>query len=177
MQKNTIISGFMKKKFLSFLSLFFVIISCIILFSACGAPSETGFKIILNGKEVNSQTIELSYGEGIDLELFSTFNDNTTKEVPESKFTLTDPNNIIGLTPSVGTYELKVKYANYDEVDISIIVVPKEIDILESKLGEVLDLVDGNDTAQLTKKVGGMDRQIAKLNKSIEKIASHVVEK
>ena len=30
---------------------------------------------------------------------------------------------------------------------------------------------------QLTKKVGGMDRQIAKLNKSIEKIASHVVEK
>ena len=33
------------------------------------------------------------------------------------------------------------------------------------------------DTAQLTKKVGGMDRQIAKLNKSIEKIASHVVEK
>ena len=31
--------------------------------------------------------------------------------------------------------------------------------------------------AQLTKKVGGMDRQIAKLNKSIEKIASHVVEK
>ena len=52
-----------------------------------------------------------------------------------------------------------------------------KIDILESKLGEVLDLVDGNDTAQLTKKVGGMDRQIAKLNKSIEKIASHVIEK
>ena len=36
---------------------------------------------------------------------------------------------------------------------------------------------DEKDTQQLTKKVGGMDRQIAKLNKSIEKIASYVVEK
>ena len=50
----------------------------------------------------------------------------------------------------------------------------KKIDMLEAKLSEV---VDSKDTAQLTKKVGGMDRQIAKLNKSIEKIASHVVEK
>ena len=48
---------------------------------------------------------------------------------------------------------------------------------LESKLEEIMNHVDNKDTAQLTKKVGGMDRQIAKLNKSIEKIASHVVEK
>ena len=40
-----------------------------------------------------------------------------------------------------------------------------------------MSLVDSKDTTQLTKKVGGMDRQIAKLNKSIEKIASHVIEK
>ena len=52
-----------------------------------------------------------------------------------------------------------------------------KINSLESKLEEVMSLVDNKDTAQLTKKVGGMDRQIAKLNKSIEKIASHVVEK
>ena len=52
-----------------------------------------------------------------------------------------------------------------------------KINNLESKLGEVMNLLDEKDTAQLTKKVGGMDRQIAKLNKSIEKIASHVVEK
>ena len=51
------------------------------------------------------------------------------------------------------------------------------INSLESKLEEVMTLIDPKDTAQLTKKVGGMDRQIAKLNKSIEKIASHVVEK
>ena len=48
---------------------------------------------------------------------------------------------------------------------------------LEQKLEEVAFLVDNKDTAQLTKKVGGMDRQLAKLNKSIEKIASNVVEK
>ena len=52
-----------------------------------------------------------------------------------------------------------------------------KINSLESKLASVCDLLDEKDTAQLTKKVGGMDRQIAKLNKSIEKIASHVVEK
>ena len=52
-----------------------------------------------------------------------------------------------------------------------------KINSLEIKLEEVVSLVDNKDTAQLTKKVGGMDRQLAKLNKSIEKIASNVVEK
>ena len=52
-----------------------------------------------------------------------------------------------------------------------------KINSLEMKLEEFVSLVDNKDTAQLTKKVGGMDRQLAKLNKSIEKIASNVVEK
>ena len=52
-----------------------------------------------------------------------------------------------------------------------------KISSLETKLEEVVSLVDNKDTAQLTKKVGGMDKQLAKLNKSIEKIASNVVEK
>ena len=52
-----------------------------------------------------------------------------------------------------------------------------KIKSLETKLEDVMSLIDPKDTAQLTKKVGGMDRQIAKLNKSIEKIASHVIEK
>ena len=53
----------------------------------------------------------------------------------------------------------------------------EKINSLESTLDRVINILDEKDTAQLTKKVGGMDRQIAKLNKSIEKIASHVVEK
>ena len=52
-----------------------------------------------------------------------------------------------------------------------------KINALESALDSVMNMLDEKDTAQLTKKVGGMDRQIAKLNKSIEKIASHVIEK
>ncbi len=52
-----------------------------------------------------------------------------------------------------------------------------KINTLEAKLESVMSLLDDKETAQLTKKVGGMDRQIAKLNKSIEKIASHVIEK
>ncbi len=52
----------------------------------------------------------------------------------------------------------------------------EKISLLESKLEKVMDTLDTKETEQLTKKVGGMDRQIAKLNKSIEKIASHVIE-
>ena len=52
-----------------------------------------------------------------------------------------------------------------------------KINSLEAKLEDVVQILEDKDTATLTKKVGGMDRQIAKLNKSIEKIASHVVEK
>ena len=53
----------------------------------------------------------------------------------------------------------------------------EKIDSLEEKLEKVVDILGDKNSAQLTKKVGGMDRQIAKLNKSIEKIASYVVEK
>ena len=52
-----------------------------------------------------------------------------------------------------------------------------KISMLEEKLEEIASLANNKDTAQLTKKMGGMDKQIAKLNKSIEKIASNVVEK
>ncbi len=52
-----------------------------------------------------------------------------------------------------------------------------KIKILETKLEEAVSLMDNKDTVQLTKKVGGMDKQLAKLNKSIEKIASNVIEK
>ena len=62
-------------------------------------------------------------------------------------------------------------------IDDKMVSQQKKINSLEEKLEEVMSLVDNKETAQLTKKVGGMDRQIAKLNKSIEKIASHVVEK
>ncbi|MBR6127827.1 hypothetical protein IKQ21_09100, partial [bacterium] len=62
-------------------------------------------------------------------------------------------------------------------IDDKMLSQQKKINSLEEKLEEVMSLVDNKETAQLTKKVGGMDRQIAKLNKSIEKIASHVVEK
>lgn len=53
----------------------------------------------------------------------------------------------------------------------------EKIDSLEAKLEKVVGILDDKDTTALTKKMGGMDRQIAKLNKSIEKIASHVIEK
>ncbi len=63
------------------------------------------------------------------------------------------------------------------EIEGKFVSQQDKISALETKLEEVVSLVDNKDTAQLTKKVGGMDKQLAKLNKSIEKIASNVVKK
>ncbi len=62
-------------------------------------------------------------------------------------------------------------------MDEKFVTQQERINSLEAKLETAMSLLDDKSTVQLTKKVGGMDRQIAKLNKSIEKIASHVVEK
>ena len=62
-------------------------------------------------------------------------------------------------------------------IDDKMVSQQNKIKSVEEKLEEVVSLVDNKDTAQLTKKVGGMDKQLAKLNKSIEKIASNVGEK
>ena len=62
-------------------------------------------------------------------------------------------------------------------IDDRMVKQQEKINSLDDKLEEVVSLIDNKDTAQLTKKVGGMDKQLAKLNKSIEKIASNVVEK
>ncbi len=86
--------------------------------------------------------------------------------------TINNKNNKIDLTPMEDTLNRFLA-----AMDDKLASQQTKINSLEEKLAEMCQLVDNKDTAQLTKKVGGMDRQIAKLNKSIEKIASHVVEK
>lgn len=112
------------------------------------------------------------------IEAMSNVFDKQTKRISslESKLdriivdnTINAKNNKLDLSPMEETLN-RFLVAMDDKIESQ----QKKIDMLEAKLSEV---VDNKDTAQLTKKVGGMDRQIAKLNKSIEKIASHVVEK
>ena len=86
--------------------------------------------------------------------------------------TISNKNNKIDLSPFEETLNRFLV-----AIDDKMAEQQAKIDSLEEKLEEVVSKIDPKDTAQLTKKVGGMDRQIAKLNKSIEKIASHVVEK
>ena len=86
--------------------------------------------------------------------------------------TISNKNNKLDLTPLEETLNRFLV-----AIDDKMISQQTKIDSLESKLEDVMSMINPKDTAQLTKKVGGMDRQIAKLNKSIEKIASHVVEK
>ncbi len=117
----------MKKKILCFISLAFIFLPCILLLSACGAPKETGFRVLLNGEVVNSSEIEVFYGDDIDLDVVSLLDDGTTTDISESSFVLTDENGIVGTTPSVGSYSLAVKYEEYDIIKFSVIVNPKKI--------------------------------------------------
>ena len=86
--------------------------------------------------------------------------------------TISNKNNKVDLAPFEETLNRFLV-----AIDDKMVSQQSKIDSLESKLADVMSMINPKDTAQLTKKVGGMDRQIEKLNKSIEKIASHVVEK
>ncbi|MBQ6517036.1 hypothetical protein IJI31_07660 [bacterium] len=50
------------------------------------------------------------------------------------------------------------------------------IDELEMKLDKLLGILDNNDNEQLNKKIGSIDKQLSKLNKSIERLTSYVDE-
>ena len=123
------------------------------------------------GSEDNTESIEL-------VEALGTVFDKQTKRITSLETKLdkiiveTTINNKFDITPIEQTLNkflvaMEEKFSSQQN----------KINSLETKLESVMNLLDEKDTAQLTKKVGGMDRQIAKLNKSIEKIASHVVEK
>ena len=123
--------------------------------------------------EDNSESVEL-------IEALGTVFDKQTKRISslESKLdkiivetTINNKNNKLDLGPIEETLNRFLV-----AMDEKLSSQQQKIDSLESKLSETLSLLDEKETAQLTKKVGGMDRQIAKLNKSIEKIASHVIE-
>jgi len=122
----------------------------------------------------NSESLEL-------IEALGTVFDKQAKKINslEAKLdkiivetTINNKNNIVDLS---GMENVLNKFLV--AMDEKMISQQNKINSLESKLETVLSIIDEKDTAMLTKKVGGMDRQIAKLNKSIEKIASHVVEK
>ncbi len=126
------------------------------------------------GAEDNTETVELIEALGAVFEKqtkrISSLEAKLDKIIVET--TIHNQNNKLDLTPMEDTLNRFLV-----AMDEKISSQQAKIDSLEEKLAGALELLDGKDTAQLTKKVGGMDRQIAKLNKSIEKIASHVVEK
>lgn len=126
------------------------------------------------GAEDDSQSAELveALGNVFDKQTrrISSLEAKLDKIIVET--TIISRNNKVDMTPLEDTLN-KFLVA----VDDKMTAQQDKINSLEAKLEGALDLLDANDTSKLTKKVGGMDRQIAKLNKSIEKIASHVVEK
>lgn len=124
--------------------------------------------------EDNSESVELieALGAVFDKQAkkISSLETKLDKIIVET--TINNKNNKLDLSPMEDTLN-KFLVA----IDEKMSSQQDKIKSLETRLQSVCELLDEKDTAQLTKKVGGMDRQIAKLNKSIEKIASHVVEK
>ena len=126
------------------------------------------------GAEDNSENIEL-------IEALTMVFDKQARKISslETKLdkiivetTINNKNNTLDITPFENTFN-KFLVA----LDEKMSMQQAKIHSLETMLGNVMDLLDEKDTSALSKKVGGMDRQIAKLNKNIEKIASHVIEK
>lgn len=122
----------------------------------------------------NSESIELieALGNVFDKQAKKISSLETKLDKMIVQTTISNKNSKIDLTPMEDTLN-HFLVAIGDKISYQ----QSKIDSLESKLEKVIGVLNEKDTAQLTKKVGGMDRQIAKLNKSIEKIASHVVEK
>ena len=129
---------------------------------------------IKEGSEDNSETVELieALGEVFDKQTkrISALETKLDKIIVET--TINNKNNKLDLTPFESTLNSFLV-----AIDEKMTTQQDKINSLEAKLESIMSSFDEKDTQQLTKKVGGMDRQIAKLNKSIEKIASYVVEK
>ena len=81
-------------------------------------------------------------------------------------------NSKVDLTPIEDTFNKFLV-----SIDSRMALQQDKINSLETKLNEVMSSFEENESAMLTKKMGGMDRKISKLSKSIEMIASHVIEK
>ena len=129
---------------------------------------------IKEGAEDNSETVEL-------IEALGNVFDKQTKRISalETKLdkiivetTINNKNNKLDLTPFETTLNSFLV-----AIDEKMSTQQDKINSLELKLETIMNSFGEKNTQQLTKKVGGMDKQIAKLNKSIEKIASYVVEK
>ena len=67
-------------------------------------------------------------------------------------------------------------YSVFDSIEEKFNVQQDKIDMLEDKINRLTELVEANDNTQITKKISSVDRQLAKLNKSIERLTSYVDE-
>ena len=64
----------------------------------------------------------------------------------------------------------------FENIEEQFVAQQLRIDTLESKLDKLMELVESNDNTQITKKITSVDKQLAKLNKSIERLTSYVDE-
>ena len=67
-------------------------------------------------------------------------------------------------------------YSIFDNIEEKFNTQQNKIDILEEKINRLTELVEANDNSQINKKINSVDKQLAKLNKSIERLTSYVDE-
>jgi len=86
-------------------------------------------------------------------------------------------NDIDDVKAMVRSIELpSIDYSVFDSIEEKFNAQQDRIDNLEDKLNRLMELVEANDNTQITKKITSVDKQLAKLNKSIERLTSYVDE-
>ena len=86
-------------------------------------------------------------------------------------------NDIDDVKAMVRSIELpSIDYSVFDSIEEKFNAQQDRIDNLEDKLNRLMELVEANDNTQITKKITSVDKQLAKLNKSIERLTFYVDE-
>lgn len=120
----------MKKKLFTWLAMFCFVVPCVFGLSACkkADPNLTNYKVIVNQQLIaESREIDVTYGDEIEWSAIALYDDNSITAIPATEMQVVDEGEIIGTTPTVGEYELKFKYDEFNEYVVTLTVNPKAL--------------------------------------------------
>lgn len=106
------------------------VVPCVFGLSACkkADPNLTNYKVIVNQQLIaESREIDVTYGDEIEWSAIALYDDNSITAIPATEMQVVDEGEIIGTTPTVGEYELKFKYDEFNEYVVTLTVNPKAL--------------------------------------------------
>jgi len=137
----------MKKKFLSFIFSLLLILPMALVISGCNEdPKLKGFQVFYKGEDITDEgkTITIEIDDTIDLSsdivVKLEYDNNTTKEIAQKTET-SDGYEITGIpeTIAIGTFEVNIKYGEFDAVKITVVVNKLDNAITFGNMDKVYD--------------------------------------